>query len=533
MAFYSADEMKDILASYPQYQEKLYCRGFLLTDGAVSDLSDYPFYGNWRKTELTDGYRLYLHKDTNAFTFCDGDVMLFLIGHAYDPFSMKWDENDLLKDLAAAKRSGSEAFWDAESSLTGVFCVGYIENGNVTYSTDCCGMQLVYYGKCGDSFYITSHSKLIADLRDLIQDDYITRLVNSRFYHYWGTFLPGDLSPFKELKRVQPNFSFCYSKKTGEIMYNRVFPRSEIAEIPNEEYDLTIQQIAAVLENSTSMITKKWPEKRAAISVTGGRDSTTTLSSAKSVYDKLKYFSYISNEAERVDAEAAHQICENLGLQHTVYQIPDESDLYSDIEIVKKVLECNAGCIGHNNINDVKKRIYLDQVHDFDVEVKSWIDELSRCEGQNKYNTRRFPKKPSTGYYRCMWKVIVNPRLIRESNKVFKEYLEKFYDDEALSFMSWMEYFYWEFSWSSGEGCFLTSEHKYSNDITIPYNNRRLLALMLTVPFEKRMNSQIQIDVIRLLDKRIEESKVYVKDIAHTDFWSFIIRTYLRVFSKV
>lgn len=533
MSYYSSDEMKLLLEQYPQYKDKLYCRGFLISD-ECQKMGEYPFYNNWNVSTLTFSKEktiyFYTHNLTNIFTLSRNDYSLFLIGHAYNPYTGDYKENKILEYLMSFLEKSDEAFWEHESELTGVFLVGFIKDNKLTFSTDCCGMQLAFYGNIQDRIYITSHSKLVADICELSQDSYITRLVKSKFYHYWGTFLPGDLSPYMELKRTQPNFAFSFNNNK-KIGFYRYFPKHIIKDVSDEEYSDVLDNIITVLENTLLLISKKWPNNRAAISVTGGRDSTTTLASARKVYNELSYFSYISNEAERVDAEAAKKICSQLGLAHKIYSIPDESALYKDIDVIKKILECNAGCIGHNNLNDVKKRIYLDQIHDFDVEVKSWVDELSRCEGQNKYNMRSFPVKPTPGYLRCMWKVIVNPRLIMESNKVFENYIRKFYCDEVLSYMNWVDLYYWEFSWSSGEGNFLTSEHKYSDDITIPYNNRKLLNTMLTVPFDKRMNSSIQIDAIRRLDERIEKANAHVKDIAHTDMWSFIIRTYLKLFS--
>lgn len=536
MAYYTKEEMERLLAEYPQYREKLFCRGFMITNRCGLDMEAYPFYGTWAKQKIENplGKDIYIltHNLTHSYIYAAEDATYFLIGHAYNPYTMEYEEMRILSDLAHAMSTGEAEFWKAESELTGVFCIGYVKDGNIVFSTDCTGMQLVYYGQENGNLYVTSHSKLVADLCGFKQDNYITRLVNSRFYRYWGTFLPGDRSPYTELKRVVPNFSYRYSFTEDKVQFKRYYPLSRIEEVDESQYSGVLENIAQTLENSLTLISRKWPNKKAAISVTGGRDSTTTLAAASGVYDDLSYFSYISKDTEAVDAEAAHIICDYLGLKHAVYTIPDESELYQDIDVIKKILECNAGCIGHNNLNDVKKRIYLDTIHDFDVEIKSWVDELSRGEAQNKYNTTRFPKKPTPGYYRCMWKVIVNPRLIRESNRIFKEYLNAYYDSDVLSYLPWMDYFFWEFSWSSGEGTFLTSEHKFSDEITIPYNNRCLLNTMFTVPLKKRLNSQIQIDVIRKLDKRIEDSKVYVKNAAHTDMWSFIIRTYLRIFSK-
>ena len=197
MAYYSADEMKKILDQNPQFREKLYCRGFLLTNDGKYDTEGYPFYGNWKVQSVKAGnneYDIYTHKDANVYIYSDAKHTLFLFGHAYNPFRMKMDEKEILKDLSEALKSGIKSFWEAESELTGVFCVGYITEKGVVYSTDCAGMQLVYHGTADGKLFLTSHSKLAADLKGFHQSRYVQKLIRSRFWHYWGTWLPGDLS---------------------------------------------------------------------------------------------------------------------------------------------------------------------------------------------------------------------------------------------------------------------------------------------------------------------------------------------------
>ena len=194
MAEYSAAEMKDLLDQYPKFKDKLYCRGFLLTNsGEVAVTTDYPFYGNWKEESLARDYKLFLHKDTDVWSYRDGEALFFIVGHAYDPFEMLSDEYEILRRLAAARRRSEAAFWEEESNLTGIFLLGYINEEGLVYSTDCTGMQLTYHGIVKGSLYITSHSKLVADLCGLKQDPYVVKLVNSKFYRYFGIVLPGDL----------------------------------------------------------------------------------------------------------------------------------------------------------------------------------------------------------------------------------------------------------------------------------------------------------------------------------------------------
>ena len=279
MSYYLPQEMQAVLNDSPQFRDRLYCRGFLLTNEKQDYTAEYPFYSNWVERSIADGrYFLYTHKETYAYVYELDGCKFFLIGHAYDPYHMVTDENELLMRLAEAKQAGDSAFWEEESNLTGVFCVGYIEHDSVVYSTDCAGMQLVYHGTVNGKLFLTSHSKLVADLKGLEQPEYITKLVNNKYWHYWGTWLPGDLSPFAELKRMNPNCAGKYSETTKQITVSRYYPVREIKETSTPEaYQETIHELGRVMSNTMSCIAKKWPDKKVSISVTGGRDSMTAL----------------------------------------------------------------------------------------------------------------------------------------------------------------------------------------------------------------------------------------------------------------
>ena len=56
---------------------------------------------------------------------------------------------------------------------------------------------------------------------------------------------------------------------------------------------------------------------------------------------------------------------------------------------------------------------------------------------------------------------------------------------------------------------------------------------MLSVPMEKQFGDHIPIDIIRLKNKEIENAKVVVKDISHTNLRALMTGTYLTIFSKI
>lgn len=532
MAYYHVSEMKQLLEQYPQFREKLYCRGFLLTNQDGVDLSGYPFYGNWKADNLTADFMLYIHKDATAYIHTAGVRQFFLVGHAYDPFRMLTDEREILKVLADALEEGEDAFWDAESNLTGVFCLGYMDADKVVYTTDCAGMQLVYHGTVNGKLYLTSHSKLVADLCGLEQDPYVVKLVNSRFYRHFGTFLPGDLSPFQELRRLQSNCAGTYDG--AETRIDRYYPARFIHPTDNEEeYEQLIRDLSGIISRSMELIAKKWANKKVAISVTGGHDSKTTFACANGNYDKFHYFSYISNDAEAVDAYAAHEICAKLGLSHKIYEIPREDTAFPDIDAFRMIMECNAGCIGRNNPNDVRKRMYFSETCEFDIEVKSWVNEIGRARFYKRYNKHKFPAKLSPAYCRTLYKIIFDPRLIHYTDRIFGEYLERYYADHVFSRISWPDLFYWEYTWGSGEGMFLTAEHRVSYEITIPFNNRRYLENMLRAPLQKRIDDCVPKDIVAYRNPELARCGIDVKDVGYTDFRTVLERGYLEIFSKM
>lgn len=536
MAYITAEEMKRELDANPKYRDRLYCRGFLITDQKQSDLLEYPYYGNWNEASFTSSektYHFYTHKYVDLFTYEENGILFFLIGHAYNPYTMKYLESDILKDLAAAYKKSEEAFWEAESELTGVFCLGFIENGKVTVTTDCAGMQLIYHGVIQQHVYFTSHSKLVADFFGLEQTDYIKRLVSNRFWHYWGMWLPGDLSPYAELVRLQPNCKAVYD--ANNVTVTRYYPTHKIEETTTEEeYQKTIDELGRIMSNNMTLIAKKWPDKKVSISVTGGRDSMTTLACTNGNYDKYSYFSYISNNEESVDAYAARDILGALGLKHELYQIPDEWEGYQDIDIFKKIMECNAGCIGKNNWNDVKKRLYFCSNPPCDIEVKSWVNEIGRGRCYERFNKKSFPKNTTPSYWRTLHKVYFHQiSLMKDTDKVFKEYFDKYYSNGEFEKIFWLIYYYWEFSWGGGEGIFLTAEHRVSYEITIPFNNRKYVELMLTVPESKRITDEIPKDLVAHMNHQITDTQIIVKDVAHTNKRALMERVHLEIFSRL
>lgn len=517
--------IQTMLDNKPHLRPYLFRYGFVLTDGTLP-VSGYPFYERWTPVSLP-GLQGLIHPDQTFFRADCGNVTCFLIGHAYNPFAMEHREEALLEHLVCADAPMRRQLID---QLTGVFTLGLIDNGRLQLFCDCAGMQTCYYGTIGGHRYITSHMQLVGDLCHLEQSDYVRRLTGYRFYRYYGAFLPGDLSAYAELKRLVPNTHVIF--RDGEWVLERFYPHNPIVQVNGEsEYSRTISQIAVILNHTMELIAQKW--QAPAISMTGGMDSKATLAAAHGLYDRFRYFSYISMPGEKPDADAAHRISAALGIDHRIDHIPDRDENFADLQEIAALLCHNFGNIGSINANDIRKRAYYAQTENrhFDVEVKSWVSEIGRANYYKKFGLRRMPLHLTPRQMTSMYKLFIQNRsLVRQTDEIFADYIRRtdFHRDMGLDES---DLFLWEIRYGSWGGQVITCEHKFSFDITVPYNNRLLMELFLTLPLERRISDQVHYDLIRELEPIIDATGITITNHNETKMRMYKEKLYFLVHS--
>lgn len=522
-------DLKQQLENKPEFQKHLFEKGFLITDIDYSKyMNRYPFYNNWIISKIGNFY-FYTHKTLDLHIKRLNGVVLFLFGHAFNPFDMEYNESTILEKLITLD---GDDFWNYEANLTGVYVMGKLMlSGEILHWSDCAGMRISYYGFAENHYYITSHVNLVASLCKLHEDLYIRDLRKSRYFHLFGNVLPADYSVFTELKRTVPNHTYS---NFGYI--KRFYPLEKITEcITEKEYQSVLKESAQILKNTLEICAKKWNEKRIFISLTGGKDSGETLASANGKYDYFNYFSYVSKPEEKIDAEAAASICKNLGLDHRVLFIPEQVESLSDFELLNEIIYINGGSIGYINPNEVRKRLLLIQQSNIDLEIKSWVNEIARAYWYKKYQKTKFPKKPNGKYLATLYKVFIENRLLfLKTSKVFSDYIAHYISDDDISaFGDWTTLWSWEFGFSAGEGQSLICEHLLSYEITIPYNNRHLISLMLRPKTTDRINDRLQNDIISLNNPEQAELNISVINAAHTRRRAIIEKVYLNINSHV
>jgi len=505
-----SEEIKEILVEYPQYQEALFVRGYLITNDDFSNLNSYPFYGYWNHSELgklEDGnvLNIYYHSKQDFFIYKEGDIIAAIIGHAYNPFDMKYDEVEILKDCIAEFKKGRKAFFEKVSELTGIHLIVLNDRGKLIVLQDCAGMKACYYGLIQNRLCITSHPQLAADIYNLQMDRNIEELIRKRFFSLTGRYLPGDLSPYKELRRLGPNTFIHYNSK---FELKRFYPTKEHPEINLDQYKETTRQIADLINRNIRLCAQKW--ERPAISLSGGIDSRTTLACANGLYDKFKYYSFHSKPQEVQDANAAHRICEEIGLKHEIYAIPENNTDIDDFEILKKIIFHNSSYIDAPRDHEIRKFIYLYRLNDFDVELKSWISEIGRAMLEKKVGVK-LPKNLTPRHFSIFQtRYFGSMKLLKHADYHYKDYLKRINLEQPLYNYEHPDFFYWEFRWGSWGSNVVTVQNIFNHTVTMPLNNRKLIDMFLWFPHDYRKQNMVNKEIIRHSNEQLANLDISV-----------------------
>lgn len=523
--------VRDALDTSPQLREMLFPFGFVIAAAdAVIDTEAFPFYGLWRE-EIIGDFRFIVHPQQRLHRVEVGDVIHFMLGHAYDPTEIMHEEARILEALSEAYTQDDEAYTARLNQLTGVFVVGTVEGESLSFVCDAMAMQTAFFGQREGAPFVVSHSALAGILCHLEQSDYVRRLVSYRFFHLFGRTLPSDLSPYDGFRRLLPNHRVVLRREKAEIV--RIFPLEAVHAVESEEsYGQVIEEATRILQASMSLIALKWDKP--AISMTGGCDSQTTLACANGHYADYRYFSYLSSPMEAVDVEAAASISEALRLPHEVFDIQVEEIARRDaFEVISAILELNGGDLGPVKRQEVAKRIVLRE-SDVEVEIKSWASETARAYFHKRLSKSRLPSRPTARYLTTLYKLFVHDRnLVRDTDAVFQSYLDTYCSGDVLDRMDWWDLTYWECNGGAGNGFAITGIHRFAFAIDIPYNNRILLQALLKAPLADRIVDEPHRRIRDLANPALNALGVSVKNVKHTRFRALAERAYVEVHSRL
>lgn len=501
------NEIKEHLDFSSEYRDFLFRRGYLLTNSKINKIDEYPFYNNWKEYAIGDYYLYVQNKQTVYFCKKEGLISI-IIGHAYNPFDMKYNENILCEDLVSAYQSGEAIYFDKISEFTGLHVIFMIDGRKILACQDACSLTGCYFGSIGENIYITEHPQLVADICDLKMNKKVQKLVESKCYNIGNRNLPGNITPYDELKRLGANTYLLYD---NDFSIKRFYPTAPHPEFVSEEEKAeNIKKIGDLIHNGIKCCAEKWD--RCAISLSGGTDSKTTLACANGVYDRFSYFSFHSKPQELVDAKGAKKICDNLGLKHTLYTIPEENSQIKDFDFIKKILQHNTNYFVNLADNEIRKYIFLNQLDTYDIELKSWASEVARVFFERKYKIK-MPKVLNERHLSIFQtRFFGHPLLLRWSDREYYKFLREIGLNKPLYNFEHTDSIYWEVRMASWGVSVVSSQQLYHRT-TMPMNNRKILELFLSFPHEERKSDLVHKRIMEYKNNKIIEADVEIANL--------------------
>ena len=99
--------------------------------------------------------------------------------------------------------------------------------------------------------------------------------------------------------------------------------------------------------------------------------------------------------------------------------------------------------------------------------------------------------------------------------------------------MDWYDLIFWEYRVAAWNGLVISGEHNFSYDLTIPYNNRVLLDLLLRTPLKKRINDIPHKDIQHRGNELIANSDISVQNVEHTKLRAVLEGIYFNICSRI
>ena len=475
-----------------RYEHLLYKRGFLFTDKKNMEFKDSMTTRVFKKwSHITfNKYDVYIDSALPHAYYESDKMKVLVMGLVLNPFS---SENDI-KNIAVslADKHNDSSFLDYLDELSGRFTIITDDDNATRIYGDAAGTRTLYYDTESEFHIISSHSTLIADLMGYdISEVSQSVLTNPEFTG--RKYMPGLLSPFDEIRPITPNTRYVVENRKIE----RFFPREELETTNFKE---TVDSVTEVLKKQSKLISEIY---KTSTSLTAGLDSRLTFAIQNSGKNNGDYFTHISKripESFQEDVSIGKKLADIYNKEHTVYEYTND-DTVDGFKEFKAVWFKNVGMY-RGSVHLFKT--YADQYPPNNLHIRSNIAEVVRV--YYKRRTGEVSEEKLANLYTIS--PFKDNELVLNS---FKEFIEitNFKSDKFYNY-NFADLFYWEHRmgmWHS----WLINESDVAYETFVPFNNRKLLTMMLSIPEEERIGDELFIEIINNVNPKLMDIPVNKK----------------------
>lgn len=453
-----------------------FVRGYVLARAGLPA----PVIMDWKRVSLGSGYELRFHSKTEVSTVSKNGTCVALIGRAFDLDDQERNADIIAQRILDRLASSPDSAIRYAAYLGGRFALFLLNDEKLMAVPDCHSTYAIHSSVSDSGVLFCSHWTLAADILNLPRADHVLAFMNSKEYvSPGGKYYPALWTPYQHLMQVFPNCVATYDLKSKEFSHKRFYPFGPLPGMSPEE---AYPEFLHLMKRSMALSS----EPGMAVSLTAGGDSTALLAAAllgEGFPADAFSFSYA-----RFSSPTPEAIADIVGANRTAF----------DARIPHRVLDLKPvdySCAFHKfytqsfpqgaRYPSLARLYYEDLPHDRTILIGTIAET-----GTVFYKLResKSPTREGLAEKFTPSKAKNNEQLLQ----AFDEYISyvQLYDSLIYNF-DWHDLFYWEHrnaKWAS----LWYAEVDLTGFPIVPYNNRRLIEVMLSLPEEQRRSKYLQ-----------------------------------------
>lgn len=465
--------------------ENIFAKGYIVANGVIGDYVP----ANWTRLELQRGYNLAVAPDLGYSYLSESNCSTLVLGHAFHKKSGSTKTAEtvaVLHEKLVADRN-FDSFEKTVLDTSGRYVAIAIRGSEARVYTDPMATLTCFWGQTGRwkrTTYLASHSALIAHATgntEVTENRWIMR--HPDYSNPGGKTLPALIAPHDCTTEVIAN---CYLSIQGsKVTHVRYFPKHELESLSlDEATDVFMDEMRFNMEAWLGVADHSY------LALTAGQDSRAILSASldllihKSEDVTLMTYHFFKKGAATTatDLLKANQMALDAGLRFKVIDIDG---------VAKEVGPLyNATFPAWARFPTLTSSFY-EQLQADSALFIGVGGEIGTVFFTGREQSTITPEWLAKKY--AYSKVSEDPELIKK----FQDYIEYTqFTDDRLHGYDLHDLFYWEHRLTKWAGASY-AEYDLAAIVALPFNSRRLILAMLSLPYQQRVGRAIYAEVVK------------------------------------
>lgn len=292
--------------------ERARYRGQFVLGPSVTDVPE-----NWQRRTVAGSLYLLAHPDLSVAQATSGRTSISLIGYLLDPSDPEASDSSILNRLLSFVSDWPHLL-ERLAPLGGRWVLIVDDGTCCRLLHDPLGLRQVFFMRPSRSgaMWCASQPGMLARIGDLRVDEEVLAFVRSRAWPNGEHWLPGDLSPFNQVKHLLPNHYLDFASGRAE----RYWP---VRNHPRLRLDDSVERCAAAL---SGLMRSAYHRFSLAICLTAGWDSRLVLAASRPIAADVLYMTLRMPSTASADVEVPALLLKRLGLRHEIVHGFTETD---------------------------------------------------------------------------------------------------------------------------------------------------------------------------------------------------------------